>query len=671
MSTDPNPIARAWSWSCRWSPILNALRFCFARGYPNRSAMRLIDDAHLPDLVDRWIRDCVSRTRLWRWERAEVARELIAHAQDALDHGGDPGDVRSTMGDPGTLAKLVRRSMKRKRPALWRFYRNASRALGLVLLLLVGSYLVMVVRFYLGEPTITTNYIAQLNDTRERYDESDYAWPVYRDIQHEWRSIYGPELERQTARAQEAQEEDGFSVGDDAQERHWEGIIDPFTMTPQHPDYDWTVALYRSFRPNFDRLIAATDRSILGVLYTDRYEDVELADGSIVERPLPPSDDPSEQGSVVEVLLPHLGTIRSFSKLLMFDALIAARDGDSDRAVRSIRAVLALTRQLEREPGFIISDLVSIAIVHFWGDRVRDILHEHPDLFTTEQLTALAHDLSAARDRLTMTYGSETMFFRDFMQRAFTDDGQGNGRITPAGLRLLREYSSSMEELDTLGPLKGAITPASLALIGDRKSLTKRYNSYIAGFESVLHDGPEASYRLSELDTQIEQRVRDAIVADPIDLMIPALGRAVERVFQARTQADAHTVMLALEVHHLKHSGYPETLDALIPHALPEVPEDPMNPGQALRYTRTSTGYVIYSVGSDGDDDNAHPPKRREDERDIMQFQRRFNPGYTPRYDWRGREIVADAAATTELDPLNAPDCDWILLEMDRAQPEE
>ena len=46
----------------------------------------------------------------------------------------------------------------------------------------------------------------------------------------------------------------------------------------------------------------------------------------------------------------------------------------------------------------------------------------------------------------------------------------------------------------------------------------------------------------------------------------------------------------------------PKSLEELTPGYLTEVPPDPFD-GEPLRYARTDEGYVLYSIGEDGEDD--------------------------------------------------------------------
>ena len=62
-------------------------------------------------------------------------------------------------------------------------------------------------------------------------------------------------------------------------------------------------------------------------------------------------------------------------------------------------------------------------------------------------------------------------------------------------------------------------------------------------------------------------------------------------------------VAIALERYHLTHGEYPESLDALAPQFLKQIPHDIID-GQPLQYRRSSDGqFVLYSVGWNETDD--------------------------------------------------------------------
>jgi|GEM_PF-1528650 len=74
-----------------------------------------------------------------------------------------------------------------------------------------------------------------------------------------------------------------------------------------------------------------------------------------------------------------------------------------------------------------------------------------------------------------------------------------------------------------------------------------------------------------------------------------------------QTSVDQFAIAVALERHWLRHRSYPERLDVLVPEFLDRIPHDLFD-GQPMRYRREGEqGFVLWSIGFDGKDDNAGP----------------------------------------------------------------
>jgi hypothetical protein len=68
---------------------------------------------------------------------------------------------------------------------------------------------------------------------------------------------------------------------------------------------------------------------------------------------------------------------------------------------------------------------------------------------------------------------------------------------------------------------------------------------------------------------------------------------------------------LALRRYRLQNGSFPSRLETLVPEYASNIPTDPYDAlGRALRYVPTSDGYLLYSVGFDGDDDGGRPSPR-------------------------------------------------------------
>src|SRR5262249_49309120 len=79
-------------------------------------------------------------------------------------------------------------------------------------------------------------------------------------------------------------------------------------------------------------------------------------------------------------------------------------------------------------------------------------------------------------------------------------------------------------------------------------------------------------------------------------------GWMVYSSLRTRALLRCATVALAAERHRINRGEWPRVLADLVPEHLASVPLDPFD-AAPLRYRRTDTGAVIYSVGSDGRDD--------------------------------------------------------------------
>ena len=78
---------------------------------------------------------------------------------------------------------------------------------------------------------------------------------------------------------------------------------------------------------------------------------------------------------------------------------------------------------------------------------------------------------------------------------------------------------------------------------------------------------------------------------------------AVQKTALAQTGADCAALACALERFRLARGQFPESLDALVPKFISQLPHDVIN-GQPLKYRRTADGqYLLYSVGWNQTDD--------------------------------------------------------------------
>jgi len=123
------------------------------------------------------------------------------------------------------------------------------------------------------------------------------------------------------------------------------------------------------------------------------------------------------------------------------------------------------------------------------------------------------------------------------------------------------------------------------------------------------------------MDAAIAQSKRRYIddhapIPEPKDLisaiLLPEVSTARLRFAANETQDALLTLDLALRAYKGENGQYPATLEALVPRYLPELPVDPFARSGSPRYRVTPDGFLLYSIGPDGKDDNGEPIENPE-----------------------------------------------------------
>jgi hypothetical protein len=100
-------------------------------------------------------------------------------------------------------------------------------------------------------------------------------------------------------------------------------------------------------------------------------------------------------------------------------------------------------------------------------------------------------------------------------------------------------------------------------------------------------------------------------------MLFPAISKATIKTARVQMLVDAGQVACALERYRLANGKFPETLNALVPQCIEEIPTDVID-GKPLRYRQTpENGYVLYSVGWNQTDDGGEPAWKTDKERSL------------------------------------------------------
>ncbi|MDD5261564.1 MAG: hypothetical protein PHD76_06905 [Methylacidiphilales bacterium] len=101
-------------------------------------------------------------------------------------------------------------------------------------------------------------------------------------------------------------------------------------------------------------------------------------------------------------------------------------------------------------------------------------------------------------------------------------------------------------------------------------------------------------------------------------LALPSLNGVIRKTAQIQTQINLAAVACGLERYRLAHGKLPDSLQALVPNYIPQLPHDLIT-GAALHYNRVSDqDYILYSTGWDGKDDGGVFYKKHKEQGDWV-----------------------------------------------------
>ena len=560
------------SWRLLTTPLGDLLRGRITGPRPPRHLRGwrgVVAASDLPAALRDTIAAVAGSLRLWREEKGDVARELAAHFADGLASGATPEALRESFGDPKQAARLITRAKKRARPLWWQAIRRARQliALGFVLALIAYAYLAA--QFWLRSPAISRDYLAELNAAAMQAPEIDRAWPLYMKALIDQENL---------------------------PQQYWWAWGD---YRPGDPQWPGAVAYLERNQAVIETLARAAARPVFGMPVSTTIPP-ELS-RKIWSRhndgPPPPAAPPEPRPMVIDVLLPHLGEMRSLARLLRMDIAAAAEKKDGERVLRDLAALMGMRRHLQDGP-FFITQLVALALESVAMRGADEILRDSPDALTDAQWARAAHTLAAAPP-VRPDLAGDRMFFDDILQRAFSNEGGGHGRLTARGLGVIGSLGVSREDGPDLGAL--ALGPINAAAVPDRKELSEQYTRVVAEARA-RRDQPMWRWTASLDDEQ-----RPGVTATLLKVMLPAFDSFYAALQRREQERDATLTAIALHLYKRRHGDWPASLADLVPTLLPAVPPDRID-GQPMRYLVRDGRPRLYSIGLDRDDDAGRIP---------------------------------------------------------------
>jgi hypothetical protein len=307
---------------------------------------------------------------------------------------------------------------------------------------------------------------------------------------------------------------------------------------------------------------------------------------------------------LVSILLPDVQSTRQFGRELQVRITERLGRGDVDGAWHDVMSMFYMSRKHYVHDVIIVTNLVGIAIEGMGWESAKVVL-QHGNL-TPEQLERFAQDLNSLPRRMTLYSELERIFCHSLLQHL---DG-----VEILGV----EYSEKREPITDMvsfflylfgGESHARVLPRYMTLLPiDRNIAGKRIFEFLHTERDKSGDSAwnvngllmkkhfdELDERIRETDRQLQSpwkvfripliRTRSQMVAEHLVVFsTPAAGHAEDALIFANTRVDLLRMAVALERYRLANEKYPESLDALVPQFLEEVPLEPFTGRKSFVY---------------------------------------------------------------------------------------
>ncbi|HUC85856.1 MAG TPA: hypothetical protein VL970_11735 [Candidatus Acidoferrales bacterium] len=291
------------------------------------------------------------------------------------------------------------------------------------------------------------------------------------------------------------------------------------------------------------------------------------------------------------IFVPHLNSLSSCAQVLELQASAELQNGQGDQALADVKLCLRLADSIHDEP-FLVSQFTRMDILNMAVQSIYDGLAGH--WWSHEQLADLDSALAgedclagyplAIRGEINLDTIRRLQFLRhrpEFLGSAFGPESppylaaQIIGDLIPSGVfyqNQLRCVRLLEDQYLPVVDIKGRTVSPILSQRAQRKH-----------FNAARHLSP---YNLFELT------------------FLRILPNAAARFAQGQNALDLARTAIALERYRQTDGDYPESLNALLPSFISQIPADVIG-GKPLKYRRDANGqFVLYSLGWNGIDDH-------------------------------------------------------------------
>jgi hypothetical protein len=312
-----------------------------------------------------------------------------------------------------------------------------------------------------------------------------------------------------------------------------------------------------------------------------------------------------EEDSSISILLPHLNEIRGLANALRSRAMLRLGSDDTDGFVADVTALVRLGRLMTQAPT-LVEKLVGIGVETMGLDALR--IAATGGWLSEKQARGLLAELDATVGLARSVFDSfgltERTFILEFLQFAAVH-GAAEAE------KMLIAFAGGGG-----GANKAAMVSAAAGSpVKDWNAALKKSNAWydrIAGIEKeTTYAARQVAARaiLKDLEALKSPTEGWRAVLAPLEdrtivLLLPVIERVVTRQARIDAEREVTRTAIALSAYRSVQGRYPAGLNDLTPGYVRSAPVDPFT-ARGLTYRTTGDGYVLLSVGPDGEEQPA------------------------------------------------------------------
>jgi hypothetical protein len=444
--------------------------------------------------------------------------------------------------------------------------------------------------FIYGEPTIDTDYLAQLNQLNKpaNYKEEDNAWPLYQKAIELYVSTY--------------------TAGD------VNGTIfsTPMKKYADLNEHEQTLVLnwIEQNQAAWQELEKAIQKPFCYIKYSIQKKVEDDRDPFF-------GYAPELKATTLHIDYQYLSKLRRLAFLGKKRIEIDIDKGNIDNAIKD--SLILLTIKLHWQQDKLLTEEIIGTVFNSCGNEgLLKIISKHELL--SNKIEDIQNQLIKIYNLNSYSFDlvSDKILFLDFVQSMFTKGGLGGGHVVPKYLATLAPMTFSGSILSGGASIKQTfqekIQYVALSLFHARRNATiSKYNHRYAQIQIIQKMTP---YEIKQSNIQLDiphanlWKYKINLRTFPkesryliIDLLMPYTQILEELIHKNKTLFEATITILALKRYNLDKSNYPETLDELLKEGyITSIPMDPYS-DKPLVYKKTDTNFTLYSVGADFKDD--------------------------------------------------------------------